>query len=110
MLKTNPSGITDSTLFLPLSVAKRALTSLTSKDLRKNIESLFKRAQKHFLTDELSISKQLLEIVWKSMRDELVHKVKVVIEESCPRLYQNEVNVPVFSSTELYSIFDQAMK
>lgn len=60
---------------------KKVLKDYTAKDLRKAIEQLSKRVDKHFIDDELASSQdplvaQLLGVVWRELTSALIKEIR----------------------------------
>lgn len=60
------------------SALKRAISSLSAKDLRKAVETLFKRVDKHFNDPSIASAEnaEVLETVWKACEQEVLRMTR----------------------------------
>ncbi|TFK30812.1 exocyst protein [Coprinopsis marcescibilis] len=70
----DPAGNLSSNSNYNKSALKKVVKEFTAKDMRKHIDALYKRVEKHFteMSDKTSVSEDMVPIIWKACEHELV--------------------------------------
>jgi hypothetical protein len=87
------------------SALKKVLKEFAAKDVRKHVDNLYKRVEKHFAdAEESSQGEKLLPAVWKACEDELL-RIREVFVKRITQCYSDSNATLEFSAADVESAF-----